>query len=176
LAQRVYLTVGSDSPRSTRGEDGADRITWHAKDGQGVYQAIGNGAIVWVGRPNPSDPDPVVRLASPEFAAIVMTSMDGRSFDLTDKILIAACGRCENVGMEFSSDRHTVGRHWGEGPVRIQAVDAEIRLPAQMAQGRWKISKLDAQGRRIGEAAAVSGDHLRLDGADRTMWYLLERQ
>jgi len=177
LNQRVYLTVGSDSPKTIAGEDGPRRIAWQMRNDQGVYQAVGDGAIVRVGRPNPSDADPLVRLIAPEFAAVVMTSMDGQPFETTHKILIAACGRCENVGMEFSADRHTVGQHWGGGPVQIQLVDAVIRLPAGLARGRWMISALRPDGQRRGDAHPLNvlGGHLKLDSGERTMWYVLER-
>jgi hypothetical protein len=177
LNQRVYLTVGTDSAKTTAGEDSARRIVWRIKDDHGVYEAVGNGAIVWVGRPNPSDPDPLVRLVGPQFAAVVMTSMDGRPFETTHKILIAACGRCENVGMEFSADRHTVGEHWGSGPVQIQPVDAVIRLPREMVAGRWLITPLRPDGERQGEARPLNllGGHLKIDSGAHTMWYLLER-
>jgi hypothetical protein len=176
LGRRVYLTLGSDSAVSNSGEDAGARMNWQERGGRGEYLATGKGALVWVGHANPEDANAMVHLKSPAFAAVVMTAMDGQPFEASRKILVAACGRCDNVGMQFSEDRHTVGRNWGNGPVRIEAVDAEVKLPAEMVGGKWTITKLAADGTPHGEAEEILGGRVKLDARDGTMWYLIERR
>ncbi|MCX5636566.1 MAG: hypothetical protein NTX52_02585, partial [Planctomycetota bacterium] len=90
------------------------------------------------------------------------------------KILVAACGRCENVGMKFSEDRRTVGRNWGGPPVQIEAVEGSLVLPG----GRWICQPLGPDGRPTLEVPVSYKDGqgvLHLSPQYKTMWYLLTR-
>jgi len=60
--------------------------------------------------------------------------------------------------------------------VRIEAVDAEVKLSAEMVGGKWAITKLAADGIRHGEAEEILGGRVKLDARDGTMWYLIERR
>ena len=113
-------------------------------------------------------------LESPALAAVTMTALDRKPLTTSRKVLVAACGRCENVGMAFTKDRQTVGRNWGRAPVQIEPVAALLRLPP----GRWRCQALGPDGQ---PTAAVelrkqtARSILPLSPEHKTMWYLLTR-
>jgi len=151
-------------------------LTWQAKDGRGLFAASARGARVLVGHRGAAANGIV--LNGPEFAAVTMTALDGRPLEESQKILIAACGRCENTGMQFSDDRRTVGRNWGKAPVRIEAASAAVTLPP----GRWTCQALAPDGTpkadvpvRAAPADKSSGPTLDLAPKHATMWYLATR-
>ena len=152
----------------------APEISWTAEGGRGLYAARGPGAIVWIGHAG-GPADAAVRLDAPGFAAVTVTALDGKPFDRSEKVLVTACGRAENTGMEFSADRRTVGRNWGRAPVSIEAVAATVRLAGVDAAKR-RCAALGPDGRPTTDvplAATKDGAELRLRPDYRTMWYLI---
>jgi len=106
-----------------------------------------------------------------------MTALDGLPLDKSNRILITLCGRSENTDMQFSKDRRTVGRNWGEAPVRIEAkVRNMVSLPGVWPR-RFKCRALLPNGKR-GKEIATDGkgdEWVDLDPKYKTMWYLLTR-
>jgi hypothetical protein len=178
LETRLYASIkpGASAPADRAGAGG--RLDWSVSDKRkGVFHAAGPGAIVWVGWANPRTSATTVTLTSPSFAAIVMAPLDGEPFARTKKVLVAACGRCENTDMKFTPDRQSVGRNWGKPPVMIEAVDGAISFP-DLAKGAWKVQPLGPDGLPMGEAGTVQvepGKRLLLESKNKTMWYLLTR-
>ncbi len=149
-------------------------LSWQVDEGQGTFAASAEGARVLVGHRGAQGAGMALR--GPEFAAVTVTSLDGRPLETSRSVLIAACGRAENVGMVFSDDRRTVGRNWGEPPVRIEPVTASVALP----KGRWRCHTLKPDGTpdehvpvhtKAGELPYVD-----LHPKYATMWYLLQRE
>ncbi len=153
-------------------------LRWTHTTKRGSFEALGQGAYVWVGRQNVEISSAQISLANPTFAAIIITCMDGLPFEQSKKLLVAACGRCENTGMKFTADRRSVGWNWGAAPVRIQAVDATISLPGAIAAGKWQIQPLGPDGVPAGisrELQVERGQRFTIQPKDKTMWYLLTR-
>ncbi len=148
-------------------------LRWDTAEGQGVFTAEAAGARVLVGHGGAQGAG--ISLTAPKFAAITMTTLDGRQLDASKSLLITACGRAENTGMIFSEDRATVGRNWGEPPVCIEPVTATVRLP----NGHWRCQALKPDGTPAQEVPIrISADappRLNLAPEYATMWYLLER-
>jgi hypothetical protein len=174
LNQRVYLSLkpaASDSQTSPS----QGQFMWSAENKEKVYMAAG-GAGVLAGHTGKfhRDSDGYARISSPEHAVITATPLDGAPWPQSNKILITACGRCENSGMEFSRDRRTVGRRWGAAPVRVETVKGTVMIPV----GRWRCQALKPDGavsedvpvRLVGEA-----NYVDLSPRHATMWYLLTR-
>jgi hypothetical protein len=108
------------------------QLQWDNVNNQGLYRALNDACCVMTGqtsRFSSIQEGCIVQISSPEFAAVTVTALDGKSLDQSGRILITACGRCENTGMQFSEDRRTVGRNWGDAPVQIEAVEGRIVLP-----------------------------------------------
>ena len=152
--------------------DGRTKLRWSVdENAQGLYQAIAPQAQVYTGHAGRfgGATDGRVRIQSPEFVALTVTPLDYGS-----TILVTACGRVENTGMQFSADRRTVGRNWGEAPVRIETVRGKVTLP----EGRWTCHALAPDGspkQRVPLAQENGRTVLSLSGEYETMWYLLER-
>ena len=90
-------------------------------------------------------------------------------------MLITACGRCENTGMQFSPDRRTVGRNWGHAPVQIEAVRGSLVVP----DGKWICHALAPDGspkQQVPISYENGRGTLTLSPEYGTMWYLLQPQ
>ena len=148
------------------------QITWTVEEDQGIYTVQGPGASVYVGHAErfSGASKGKVTITAPEFVALTVTPLEG-----SETILVTACGRCENTGMQFSQDRRTVGRNWGRAPVQIEPVDGRLVLP----EGRWTCHALAPDGatkRRVSIATVGDRTVLKLSPEYETMWYLLKRQ
>ncbi|HUU90669.1 MAG TPA: hypothetical protein VM238_05600, partial [Phycisphaerae bacterium] len=114
-----------------------------------------------------------IGVAAPAFAAVTLVSLGGGPLDGAKAILVTACGRCENTGMQFSADRRTVGRNWGGPPVRIEPVEGRVALPA----GRWQCHALAPDGTpKAPVPLEKTGDGkttLVLSPKHQTAWYLV---
>lgn len=149
-------------------------------DHAGMFTATGSGGYVGVGRPGAAEWAKLgVELSGPAFVTLVVAAVDGRPLADSRKILITACGRCENVGMGWSADRRTVGWKWGNGPVGIEPVTGAVRLPP----GAWRCRALGPDGLPTADvpvqAATGSGPkvgRVSLSPQYRTMWYLATRE
>ena len=186
----VQLTDQARTRSTTQQATGA--ITWRkglrGQDGRQIvysaYEALGPRAHVWIGYL--AEPaigvDLVVAHApggTPPFAVITETALDGEALNDSRRILVVACGRCENTGMVFSDDRRTVGRKWGGPPVRIEPV--RVALSASwMQHPQSRCQALGPDGRvasKVEFSQAGSGSrYLDLDRRHKTMWYLLTRE
>lgn len=158
-------------PRDTR----PPALTWVSQDDLGFYGGEGPGAMVFAGHRgllNDHAGDQIY-LTSPDFAVITMTALDGRDLAQSVRLLVSACGRCENTGTVFSPDRRTVGRQWGRAPVQIEAVTASLVLPA----GQWTARALRPDGTVKGRTLSIQGDvpRLELEAKHGTLWYQVTR-
>jgi hypothetical protein len=151
------------------------KIKWSVENNKGIYVVDSWGASVYTGHAKRFEKvtKGKICIAEPDFVAMTVTSLDGTPsspLDGSKKILITACGRCENTGMKFSNNRLTVGRNWGEAPVRIETVTGTVILP----KGQWKCEALGPDGMPKSEVA-ISEGILKLSPEYGTMWYLLTR-
>jgi len=139
--------------------------------GRGIYQATGEQAQAYTGHAARFEDatEARIRIASPDFVALTITPLD-----MGDKLLVTACGRCENTDMQFSPDRRTVGRNWGKAPVQIEPVRGRLLLP----DGRWTCHALAPDGTpKQPVPVAYENDRgtLTLSPEYGTMWYVLAR-
>ncbi len=173
-SQFVSSLAGSSA---TKDPDGSDPVLdWFVERGRGFYAVWGSSAWAFAGHANRYEESTEGRISvtSSGFVAMTVAALDDAAVNESRKILVTACGRCENTGMIFSDDRQTVGRNWGESPVQIEAVEAVFILP----EGRWKCQAIGADGMPSGNVPASdrSGKGvLRLSPQYKTMWYLLTR-
>ena len=176
MLKTKYVSVFAGR-RISSGPDGSDPVLdWFVEHGRGFYAAWGSSAWAFAGHASryEASTEGRITVTSPGFAAITVTALDCADINESKKILVTACGRCENTGMIFSDDRRTVGREWGESPVQIEAVEAVLILP----EGRWKCRALGADGMPGGNVPAsdrTGKGLLRLSPQYGTMWYLLTR-
>ncbi|MCX7007274.1 MAG: carbohydrate binding domain-containing protein [Kiritimatiellaeota bacterium] len=137
---------------------------------KGRCAARGANWKIWTGKISCDE----LRVQSPAFASAALTALDGQPLEKSKRVLLAACGRCENTDMGFSADRRTVGLRWGHAPVRIEAVRGLLKLPGI----EWRGQALDADGRPVRDVPARSvGNAIQFTLAPEsaTLWYLFTR-
>ena len=143
-------------------------LRWSVENGRGLYY-VGSGAGVLAGDTSRFER---CQIDDPEFAVITATPLDGLPWPRSSKILITACGRCENLGMEFSRDRRTVGLKWGQAPAQIETVTGTV----EMASGNWTAHALGPDGLAKADVPLrKEGDRnfMEMSPKYKTMWYLL---
>jgi hypothetical protein len=167
LGNPLYVSL-----RPSSGEEQTEKsfteLIWSVEDGRGLYIAQG-GAGVLAGDTAGFER---CQIDDPAYAVITATPLDGVSWLRSRKILITACGRCENAGMKFSEDRRTVGRNWGGAPVQIEAVKGTVEIP----RGNWRCQALGPDGLAKADVPVRSEDgrnYIDLSPKYKTMWYLL---
>jgi hypothetical protein len=174
LENRVIPTLAGKAGRGVRISP-SGTLGWTVEDGKGLFCASGRGAEVYVGHAGRFKPATQGKIAiiAPSFLSLTVTALDDRVLEKSQKVLITACGRCENTGMKFSQDRRTVGTNWGGPPVQIETVEGALRLAGQwtcQALGPDGLPKQDVLVHNEGQQSL-----LRLSPEYRTMWYVLTR-
>ncbi|MBE3098947.1 MAG: carbohydrate binding domain-containing protein [Planctomycetes bacterium] len=176
LGVRLEVALAGHSGATDSGAQVQPQMAWTVDEkGQGRFAAAGPGAAVYVGRAGGTTglESLPIELAKPDFAAVTVTALDGRPLARSAAILVAACGKCENTDMKFSSDRRTVGTAWGKPPVRIEPVEGRVTLPP----GEWKCRALAPDGTPAADVPISKGQAgasvLRLSPEYKTMWYLV---
>jgi len=150
--------------------------SWSIVEGKGFYAARDLYAWIYTGHVDRFEEatDGEISIIKPTFISITVTSLDKAPLNQSQKILITACGRCENTGMIFSRDRRTVGQDWGEPPVQIETVEGTLMLP----QGRWTCHALSTEGLsscNVPVSYQTDQGTIELLSKYKTMWYLLTR-
>jgi len=154
-------------------------INWLTENGHGIYLARGRRASAYTGHAHLFEKATggKIQIDGPEFLALTIASLETKPWQALDhskKILITACGRCENTAMKFSTDRRTVGTNWGGPPVRIEPVEGTITLP----EGPWECHALAPDGmpaQQVPVSHDPEKDILKLSAKYKTIWYLLRK-
>ena len=153
-------------------------MEWDVIDHQGLYLIRNDTCCILTGhcRRFSKITTPLTsQIDKPDFAAITVVSLDGKPLSpQSRKILITACGRCENTGMVFAEDRRTVGRNWGKAPVQIEPVEGLIQLPSFSGNTPMTCKVLSPNG-TIKEQFTIKNGLIPLKAEYGTMWYLIER-
>ncbi|HOK96319.1 MAG TPA: carbohydrate binding domain-containing protein [Anaerohalosphaeraceae bacterium] len=171
-----YHTFQPDGPVQTAsgGSDDAAVLEWTAQDGSGLYWMHNSRCEVFCGHRSRLDKDRHrLQIDQPDSAAVVITALDGLPLSASGTILITACGRCENTGMQFSPDRRTVGRNWGTAPVRIEPVAGTLVLPLPAGQSAT-LKPLHPDG-TVKDQIPIENGIVPLKAEYGTMWYLVQR-
>ncbi len=116
-----------------------------------------------------------VGAAERNYAAIVLTSLDGKKLEASHRLLLAAVGSAENPGMVWNETRTSLSNHWGTGPTQVNGIRGEFTLPVRLKS----VHGLDGQGRQEREVAVqVEGNtsHFTIGPEQRTLWYEIVAQ
>jgi hypothetical protein len=108
--------------------------------------------------------------ADRDYAAVVLTSLDGAPLEQSKRALLTAVGSAENPGMKWNETRTSVGKDWGTGPAEVNGITADVTLP----RAGGKLFALDGRGQRMGEIAPIAGSQgarFHLGPEHRTLWY-----
>jgi len=176
LAARLAVSIEGHSGAVNADVDVEPELAWEVNETKrGTFAASGPGARVLVTHAGGTDhgKGAGIEVAAPAFAAVTLVSLAGGPLENAKAILVTACGRCENTGMQFSADRRTVGRNWGGPPVLIEPVEGRVTLPA----GRWQCQALAPDGTPKAPVPLEKGSDgtqaLVLAPKHETAWYLV---
>jgi hypothetical protein len=86
---------------------------------------------------------------STRFAAIVLSSLDGKSLSQSARMLLTAGSRVTNTGLKWN-EAHTRTANQGESPSLIEPVSGTVMLRAVQSAKAVTASALDGAGRPIG--------------------------
>ena len=107
------------------------------------------------------------------YAALVVTSMDGKPLESSSRMLLAAVGSSENRNMQWNATRTSVGNQWGSGPAHVNGITADVQLAFRVD----RVQSLDGRGHPQGEVkVTAAGDSSRfcIGPAHQTLWYQIE--
>lgn len=107
-----------------------------------------------------------------KFAAVTVTSLDGKPVESSSHVLVCAVGRVENQDMVWNEDRTSVGRNWGHGPVLAEGISAKLSLDT--AAKSAEVFALDGGGARS-KSVPCRVEHgtliLDIGPSSQTLWY-----
>jgi hypothetical protein len=115
---------------------------------------------------------------STQFAAIVLSSLDGKSLSQSSRMLLTAGSRVSNAGLKWD-DNHTRTANQGESPSLIEPVSGTVVLRTIRSAKAVTASALDGAGHPIGEPLSArktaAGWTLPI-GSPVTTWYVVSIQ
>jgi hypothetical protein len=107
------------------------------------------------------------------YAALIFTSLDGKSLETSHRILLTAVGSAENQGMVWNDTRTSVGNKWGTGPTLVNGIPAEVTLPFRIKS----VHALDGRGQPQGAVPVrLEGNtsQFTIGPEHRTLWYEID--
>jgi hypothetical protein len=113
-------------------------------------------------------------LTDHNYAALILTSLDGQPLESARRILLTAVGSAENQGMVWNDTRTSIGNHWGTGPTLVNGIPAEVTLPFPVKS----VQALDARGQPQGAVTVrVEGNTSRftIGPEHHTLWYEIDQ-
>ena len=109
------------------------------------------------------------------FVAVTLSALDDRPIAEASRLLLTACGRVSNSGMEWNA-KHTSLEKWGAAPTQIESIVGAAQLRNLSGVRGLKVQALDGAGRTVGPAQAAEpcdgGWRVRLGDAVTT-WRLI---
>jgi hypothetical protein len=106
------------------------------------------------------------------WSAILLTQMEGSFLGQPGRALLTACGDTENTGMVWANPSKTSVKSWGDAPVLVEGINAEITL--LVGAGKVEVWALDEKGQRHRPVPTRGdGTHATFSiGPEyRTLWY-----
>jgi hypothetical protein len=85
-----------------------------------------------------------------DFCAIILNSLESKPISSAGKLLLTACGRVENTGMQWDAQRTRVMEQ-GHSPTLIEPVTGAITLRNLKRAKKVSAKALDGSGRPIGD-------------------------
>ncbi|HUU42696.1 MAG TPA: hypothetical protein VMX57_02895, partial [Planctomycetota bacterium] len=111
-----------------------------------------------------------------DYAAVVITSLDGKPLEESRHILLTAVGGAQNRDMGWNAERTSVSDRWGTGPTQVNGIPLNITAHAT---GVNKVWALDGRGARVNEIGLMSREPgvwtMNVGPQNKTLWYELGR-
>jgi hypothetical protein len=176
---KATLPASAAAPTAKRLESPDGQAVWDASDRTKAHLVINtpNSRAVWGLVAGQKFDLGGIQLAlgatDRNYAALILTSLDGKPLEKARRILLAAVGSAANQGMEWNDARTSVGNKWGTGPTLVNGISAEVTLPFRVKS----VQALDGRGQPQGAVPVrIDGNTSRftIGPEHRTLWYEIE--
>jgi hypothetical protein len=176
---KAALPSAMPAPAGKRLESHDGRVVWDASDRSRAHVLINtpNSRAVWglvAGQKfNLGGVQLTLGATDRKYAAVIITSLDGKPLETAGRILLTAVGSAENQGMVWNDTRTSVGNKWGTGPTLVNGIAAEVTLPFRVKS----VQALDSRGQpQAAVPVRVEGNTTRftIGPEHRTLWYELQ--
>ena len=173
--------VSLSAPEGDRLSSPDGNVVWDASDPQKAAVAVNSPAsrAVWglIAEQTFELGDLIISVGEVErnYAAVVVTSLDGLPLEESKQILLTAVGSAENLNMGWNEERTSVGSRWGTGPTQVNGIAATLILNSRVKN----IHALDGRGLPAGEVPVKfeGGEASFTIGPEyRTLWYVIEAE
>ena len=173
---KAAIPATSSAPAKKRLESPDGRVVWDARERSRAHVLINtpNSRAVWglVAGQKFDLGGVQLSLGATErnYAALGVTSLDGKPLESASRILLAAVGSAENRGMFWNDTRTSVGNKWGTGPTLVNGIPAEVTLPFPVKS----VQALDGRGQPQGAVPVrIEGNisHFAIGPEHHTLWY-----
>ncbi len=159
--------------RSDTGE-----LTWHRQDGVLYINTPKTQAVIGRLEKIGVNPNANLKVAAqpPEVTTISVTALDDLPIGESKRLLLTACGRCENTGMVWDASGY-LALNRGKAPVLIEPVKAEVRLEKLREAKAFTVYPLNPDGSRMPPVpTGGTGDTLSFTLAAPTIYYEITAQ
>jgi hypothetical protein len=173
---KATLPASAAAPAAKRLESPDAQAVWDASDRTQAHLLVNtpNSRAVWGLVAGQKFDLGGVQLAlgatDHNYAALILTSLDGKPLEKARRILLAAVGSAANQGMVWNDARTSVGNKWGTGPTLVNGISAEVTLPFRVKS----VQALDGRGQpQAAVPVRIEGNTSRftIGPQHRTLWY-----
>jgi len=172
--ERYYMRFsGNPIYEPAMGTDDAYKWTGDGKQGLMTADFAGSKAAVGFFDGKPIEFKDARLIVPPTFAAVMVTTLDGKPIPHSAQVLITACGRVQNTGMQWNDANNSLIT-WGEAPALAQGIAGRVEL-----NGDFSVFALDAGGRpvqRLSSQMESGYTSFDIGPESRTLWYLAVRR
>jgi len=108
------------------------------------------------------------------FASVSLISLDGKTIEQSERLLLTAVARSENTGQAYATG-HSSLPETGRPPVRAEPVDADVRVPGARPLEAWSLSPTGRRLRPLEVVRTKNGMTVRALDA-HSPWILLVQE
>ncbi len=105
------------------------------------------------------------------FASLQFAALDGKPIPQSQHLLLAICGKAENLGMGWNDDRTTVGANFGHGPVQAEIIPATMTIANPLVKHAWALTPTGARAKEVPVTVAGGVAALTIGPEYQTIWY-----
>jgi hypothetical protein len=171
-----FPTVDETSPLVSE----TGQISWYYRENTGLVAIHADRTQALIGFTERMDSIKTRNLTafiSNPFASIMLTSIDGKPLEMSDKMMLTTTSLSVLSGAHWNNERTSL-KEWGYPPFQILPVSGEVTLMHMKGGSDLKITPLDGAWNPAGESMFASADNgiyrFRI-GDIPTVWYLIEK-
>jgi len=109
------------------------------------------------------------------WAAVALTSLDGKPVEESSRILLVAAGRVENTDWKWDDKFTTIGSNWGKAPTKAEGIPAKLVFSAM---DKFTVHALDPAGKvtiKVIVNKKGSAQIVNIGAQYKTLWYIITR-